>query len=251
MKESDGYVRALARGLAVVEALGRPPGRHTLSEVAVATDLSRAAVRRVFATLDTLNFAEADGRYYRLRPRALGLGLSYLTGLPFWGQSHQVLEDLRGEIGESCALAVLDGSDIVYVLRAPSRRILATHLGIGSRLPAHLVSLGRVLLAAEAPETFEERLATIDMRPRTPRSIATVEGLRNELEKVRGQGYSWVDGELDPAICGLAVPVRDQQGHVISAVSVNAISGTFSEADAVTRFLVPLRRAAQEIRARS
>jgi len=136
-KESDGFVRAIARGFSVVEALGRPPGRHTLSETAAFAGLTRATARRMLATLVALKYCEADGRYFSLRPRALGLGLSYLNALPYWGYAQRALEDLRNEIGESCALAVLDETEIVYALRLPARRILSANLGIGSRLPAH------------------------------------------------------------------------------------------------------------------
>lgn len=248
-KDSDEFVRSIARGFAVVEALGHPPGRHRLTEVAEAAGLNRATARRVLATLIALNYCAVDGRYFRLRPRALGLGLSYLRALPFWDVAHGVLEDLRNEVGESCALAVLDEAEIVYVIRQPARRILASQLGVGSRLPAHLVSLGRVLLAALPHEERADLIARLDLRPRTPRSIATPEALTRELARIETQGYAWVDGELDPAICGLAVPVRDAGGTVIAALSFNAISGSIDEAKAKRRFLVPLRRAAQDIRA--
>ncbi len=249
-KESDDFVRAIARGFAVVEALGHPPGRHRLTEVAQAASLNRATARRVLATLVALKYCEADGRYFRLRPRALGLGLSYLRALPFWDVAHGVLEDLRNEVGESCALAVLDEAEIVYVIRQPARRILASQLGVGSRLPAHLVSLGRVLLAALPLAERADLIARLDLRPRTPRSISSPEALARELARVDKQGYAWVDGELDPAICGLAVPARDAAGGtVIAALSFNAISGSIDEAKAKRRFLVPLRRAAQDIRA--
>ncbi len=134
-KESDSFVRAIARGFSVVEALGRPPGRHTLSEAALAAGLNRATTRRMLATLVALNYCEVEGRYFSLRPRALGLGLSYLNALPYWGYAQSALEDLRNDIGESCALAVLDETEIVYALRLPARRILSANLGIGSRLP--------------------------------------------------------------------------------------------------------------------
>lgn len=250
-RESDGFVRAIARGFGVIEALGRPPGRHTLSEVAQAADISRAAARRVLATLVALQYCEPDGRYFRLRPRALGLGLCYLTAQPFWRGAQFLVEDLRNDVGESCALAVLDGSEIVYVARQPARRILATQLGIGSRLPAHLVSLGRVLLAGLAPAEREALLAGADLKALTPKSITDTDVLAAALDEVADRGYAWVDGELDPSICGIAVPVRDGEGNVVAALSVNTISGTLDEEQAKARFLLPLRRAAQEIRAQS
>lgn len=251
MKESDDFVRAVARGFAVVEALGRPPGRHTLSEVADAAGISRAAARRILATLVTLRYCEPAGRYFQLRPRALGLGLCYLTAQPFWAGAQFLVEDLRKEVGESCALAVLDDAEIVYVARQPARRILPTHLGIGSRLPAHLVSLGRVLLAALTPSEREALFAGADLKALTPRSVTDPRCLEAELEKTAALDYAWVDGELDPSICGIAVPVRDRSGNVVAALSVNTISGTCGEEEAKARFLLPLKRAAQEIRARS
>lgn len=247
-KDSDGFVRAIARGFSVVEALGRPPGRHTLSETAAIAGLTRATARRMLATLVALKYCEADGRYFSLRPRALGLGLSYLNALPYWGYAQRALEDLRNQIGESCALAVLDETEIVYALRLPARRILSANLGIGSRLPAHVISLGRVLLAALPPAKREEYLATTEFRQITPRTVTDPDLLGKELARVQAQGYAWIDGELDPAICGIAVPLRDQSGEVLAAVSINTISGTVTEAEAKKKYLVALQRTAQDIR---
>jgi IclR family transcriptional regulator, pca regulon regulatory protein len=247
-KDSDGFVRAIARGFAVVEALGRPPGRHTLSEVAVIAEVNRATARRVLSTLVALNYCEADGRYFSLRPRALGLGLSYLNALPYWGYAQRALEDLRNEIGESCALAVLDETEIVYALRLPARRILSANLGIGSRLPAHLVSLGRVMLASLSKEKRAAYLQAVELTPVTPRTVTDAAVLEKQLDLVEAQGHAWVDGELDPAICGIAVPLRDQAGRVIAAISINTISGMASETQAKKKFLLPLKRTAQDIR---
>ncbi len=202
----------------------------------------------MLATLVTLKYCEADGRYFSLRPRALGLGLSYLNALPYWGYAQRALEDLRNEIGESCALAVLDEADIVYALRLPARRILSANLGIGSRLPAHVISLGRVLLAALPPEQRAHYLANTVFKQITPRTITDPALLARELDRTHAQGYAWIDGELDPAICGIAVPVRDQGGRVVAAISINTISGTIDETKAKKQFLVALKRTAQDIR---
>jgi len=247
-KDSDGFVRSIARGFAVVEALGRPPGRHTLSEVAALADINRATARRVLATLVALNYCEADGRYFSLRPRALGLGLSYLNALPYWGYAQRALEDLRNEVGESCALAVLDETEIVYALRLPARRILSANLGIGSRLPAHLVSLGRVLLASLPKDKRAAYLKSVELTAVTARTVTDPRALNAQFDAVEAEGYAWVDGELDPAICGIAVPLRDHAGRVVAAISVNTISGMVSEAQAKKKFLVPLKRTAQDIR---
>jgi IclR family transcriptional regulator, pca regulon regulatory protein len=247
-KESDSFVRAIARGFAVIEGLGQPPGRHTLSEAAQRAGLNRAATRRILATLVAMKYCASDGRYFQLRPRSLGLGMSYLNALPFWAHSHRIVESLRDETSESCALAVLDEDDIVYIQRWPSRRILSANLGVGSRLPAYVVSLGRVMLAALPPADLDQYLARTELRALTPRTIHDPKALRDVLRSVADEGYAWVDGELDPAICGMAVPVRNANGIVVAAISVNTISGTITEAGAKRKFLRPLQRAAQELR---
>jgi IclR family pca regulon transcriptional regulator len=250
-RDPQAFVRSLARGLAIIEALGSAPGRHTLAELASAIDLNRAATRRVLLTLIELGYARAEGRYFLLTPRTLSLGLSYLSSLPFWGYSQQVLEELRASVGESCAMAVLEGADIVYVLRLPAKRILANNLGIGSRLPAHAVSLGRVLLAGLPADQLETYLATSTRRAFTSRTVTDAKRLRMVIAAVKEKGYAWIESELDPAICGLAVPVRDSQREVVAAISVNMIAGSTTEVSACKRLLLPLRRAAEEIRARS
>jgi IclR family pca regulon transcriptional regulator len=247
-KESDGFVRAIARGFSIIEALGKPPGRHTLAETAEIASLNRATARRILATLVALKYCDADGRYFSLRPRALGLGLSYLNALPYWAYAQRALENLRNEIGESCAMAVLDEDEIVYALRLPARRVLSANLGVGSRLPAHLVSLGRVLLAALPTGSRTNYLETATLKPVTPRTVTDPARLRELLARVESDGYAWVDGELDPAICGIAVPLRDPAGAVVAALSVNTISGTITETAAKKKFLLPLRKTAQEIR---
>jgi IclR family transcriptional regulator, pca regulon regulatory protein len=195
-----------------------------------------------------LKYCSADGRCFSLRPRALGLGLSYLNALSYWAYAQRALEDLRNEIGESCALAMLDEQEIVYALRLPARRILSSNLGIGSRQRAYLVSLGRVLLAALPAEQRAAYLASVELKPVTPRTVTDARRLGDILNDIEKEGYAWIDGELDPAICGIAVPLRGQAGAVVAAISVNTISGTISEAGARTKFLVPLRKTAQEIR---
>lgn len=116
------------------------------------------------------------------------------------------------------------------------------------RLPAHVVSLGRVLLANLSTEDRDSYLANTQFKPFTPRTIIDPKRLADELRLANERGYAWVDGELDPAICGIAVPIRDQSGSVAAAISVNLISGTMNEAAAKKRYLVRLKKTAQDIR---
>lgn len=248
VRDAERYVRGFARGLDVLEAMGGGPAHKTLAEVAVLCGLPRSVARRLLLTLVAQGFAREDGRRYWLTPKALRLGLAYLYSLPFWRQAQLVLEELRAECGESCSMAVLDDEDIVYVVRVPARRILATNLTVGSRIPAHAVSLGRALLAGLDDESLGQYLRSARLTAFTPSTVVAPARLRNAIEAVREKGYAWVDSELDDAICGIAVPVRDDEGHVVAAINVSLMAGKITEASARKRFLAMLRGAAVKIR---
>ncbi len=191
--ESESFVRTFARGLAVIEALGRGSHVQTLAEVADGVALPRTAVRRFLLTLIELGFVATDGRRYWLTPRVLRLGLSYLSSLPYWRDAQATLEELCSRAHQSCALSVLDGEDIVYVLRQHAKRILPMSPSLGSRLPAHAVSMGRVLLAGLDDASLDAYLATADLRPLTATTIVDRDQLRERIGKARTQGWAWID----------------------------------------------------------
>lgn len=247
--ESESFVRAFARGLQVIEAMGQHAARQTLAEIAEAVDLPRTVVRRFVLTLIDLSFVRTDGKHYWLTPRVLRLGLSYLSSLPYWRDAQPTLEELSARLKQSCALSVLDGEDIVYVQRQHAKRILRMSPSIGSRLPAHAVSMGRVLLAGLPDQGIDDYLEHATLKRRTSATVVDPVRLKAEILKARDQGYAWIDGELDEAICGLAVPVRDQDGETIAAINVSLPSGEFDCPMAVAQFLPGLRLAASRLRA--
>ena len=247
--ESESFVRTFARGLRVIEVLGQGPGGLTLTEVAEGVELPRTAVRRFLLTLIELAFVRTDGKRYWLTPRVLRLGLSYLASLPYWRAAQPALEELCTRVQQSCALSVLDGEELVYVQRQHAKRILPMSPSLGSRLPAHAVSMGRVLLAGLPDEDLERYLLEAKLVRLTAATVTDRDRLRESILAVRQQAWAWVDGELDESICGLAVPVRDRSGAIIAALNVSLPSGEFTQHQAVESFLGELRVAASSLRA--
>ncbi|MEP6588271.1 MAG: IclR family transcriptional regulator C-terminal domain-containing protein, partial [Polaromonas sp.] len=245
--ESDDFVRSFARGLSVIEAMGTGSGVHTIASIAEATQLPRTVARRILMTLTELGFTVSNGKSFRLTPKVLGLGLTYLTSLPFWHLAQEVLEHLCAEVKESVALSVFDGRDIIYLLRVPSRKVMSLRLGVGSRLPAYVTSPGRILLAWQDEPALNHYIGAVERKAYTHKTVATPEALRDALTVVRESGYAWVDGELDPAVCGLSVPVRDEERNVVAALNVNLLSGETTEAKAVKKLLTPLRNASEQL----
>ena len=248
ISESQSFLRTFARGLRVIEAMGHGPSRQTLGEIADAVELPRTAVRRFLMTLIDLSFVKTDSKRYWLTPRVLRLGLSYLSTLPYWRQAQLTLEELCARMHQSCALSVLDGEDIVYVQRQHTTRILPVSPSLGSRLPAHAVSMGRVLLAGLPDDDLDDYLKTATLKPLTSATVIDRRLLKKQILKAREQGYAWIEGELDESICGLAVPVRDKDGTAIAAVNVSLRSGEFTQKSAIQNFLGDLRQAASQLR---
>lgn len=218
----DDFVQSLARGLAVIKAFDAAHPELTLSDVARRAGVSRAAARRFLRTLESLGYIRSDGRVFALTPRVLELGFSYLSALslPEIVQPH--LEALSRDVGESVSAAVLDGDDIVYVARVPTRRIMSVRITIGTRFSAYATSMGRVLLAG-LPETARDAAIEASvLEPYTARTITDAQALRAELDRVREQGWALIDGELEPGLRSVAAPVHGRDGAVVAAINVSS-----------------------------
>lgn len=249
--ESESFVRTFARGLQVIEAMGQSAPRTTIAQIAQSCALPRTVVRRLLLTLAELGFVQTDEKSYWLTPKVLRLGMSYLQALPFWRHSQLILEELSHQTGQSCAISVLDGHEIVYVHRFHTRRILAVTPLIGARLPAYAVSMGRVLLGSLPAAQLNAMLKAWPPRAYTPRTLSQPRALMAAIAQARAQGHAWVDGELDESICGIAVPVLDAEGRTIAAVNVSLLSGQATEAQALKEHLPRLKLAASRLRAAS
>jgi IclR family pca regulon transcriptional regulator len=240
------FVQSLERGLAVVRALSAPDPQ-TLSDVARATGLSRAAARRFLLTLERLGYVRLEHGRFALTPQVLELGFAYLSSLTLPEVAHPHLARLVERVHESSSVSVLDGSDVVYVARVPTRRIMTVAINVGTRFPAHATSMGRVLLAGLAPAARAAVLDGVALRAITPATITDRGALERELEDVAAQGYALVDEELEVGLRSVAAPVRDPGGTVVAAVNLSVHASTATPDEMRARLLPPLLETAAAI----
>ncbi|MFC6082091.1 IclR family transcriptional regulator domain-containing protein [Sphaerisporangium aureirubrum] len=246
---AEEFVQSLARGLAVIKAFDADSPELTLSEVARATGLTRAAARRFLLTLVELGYVRTDGRLFALSPRVLELGFAYLSGLTLPEVALPHLEQLVAEVHESASVSVLDAPDIVYVARVPTTRIMRVTISIGTRFPAHSASMGRVLLAWLAPAELEAYYARATLERFTSRTVTSRARLDAELARVRGQGWALVDQELEEGLRSIAAPIRDRAGTVVAAVNVSTHASRTTVESARRDLLPPLLATAARIEA--
>lgn len=242
-EDTSDYVQSLARGLLVLRAFNREQPNATLSEVARCTGLSRAVARRLLLTLQHLGYVGSRERDFFLTPRVLELGYSYVASLGLGELAQQAMEKLSRRIGESCSMAVLDGYDIVYVLRVPVRRVMSVALGVGARLPAFATSMGRVMLADLDALMLREWLRGVKFEAFTARTVRNARALERELLHARKQGYALVTQELESGLCSIAVPVHAVGGKVVAAMNVGMAFTEDAPRRAVREVLPALREA--------
>jgi IclR family pca regulon transcriptional regulator len=246
-QRASHFVQSLERGLSVITAFGPATPALSLSDVARATGLTRAAARRFLLTLVDLGYVRQDGKLFRLTPRVLSLGYAFLSSLSLPGLAEPHLERLVREVHESSSMSVLDGHDIVYVARVPTSRIMTVAINVGTRFPAYATSMGRVLLAGLDEAALEEHLSTLQLRRFTEHTVASADQLRARLQETREQGYAIVDQELEHGLRSIAAPVRNRHGKVVAAVNVSSHVSRITRDKARRELLPPLLRAVTEI----
>ncbi|MBY4947324.1 helix-turn-helix domain-containing protein [Cupriavidus respiraculi] len=241
------FMLSLARGLTVLEAFSERKRPLTISQVAQRTRLSRASVRRCLYTLEQLGYVSQEGGQFALRPRVLHLGHAYFSSTSLVSLAQPVLDALSATIDATCALAILDDTDILYLVRSEVQRVLTHALGMGSRLPAYCTSSGRLLLAHLPPAALEQFFARAELRPRTTQTKISRAQLERAFASARELDYVLVDEELEPGLRAIAVPVRSLEGQVVAGISVSVRSADASEQEMVLRLLPAMRDAAADI----
>jgi IclR family pca regulon transcriptional regulator len=237
----------LAKGLDVIRAFTREQPTLTLSEVAAATGLSAATARRCLHTLEELGYVTRSGRSFLLRPKVLELGSAYLDSMNIEAITRNFLEDMALKTGDSAAVAVLDGTEIVYVARASLRMLLRLEAHVGSRFPAYPTSMGRVLLAGLSRERLAHYFETARFEALTEHTVTDRGRLEQLIDECRRNGYAAVEDELAFGVVAVAVPIVDHAGRVVAALNSYGHSRKLSKAQLVRERLPMLRQVSRQI----
>jgi IclR family pca regulon transcriptional regulator len=245
--EDKEFMATLAKGLAVLGCFGRQRPAMTLSEAALAANVSRATARRILRTLAELGYVEQRGRQFSLSPNIMQLGFAYLSTQSWIERAVPLMKELSERLRESCSAAILQGNEVVYVARVPTRRIMSVAIAVGSRLPAFHTAVGRVQLGFLDPSEIWRRLKSLRIEPLTPSTITDPQALFDRVRDDHAQGFSIVDEELERGLRAIAVPVVDRHGDVVAGLNLSTHSTRVTRNEMRDRFLPELRAVAAQI----
>jgi DNA-binding IclR family transcriptional regulator len=226
MAEAPTGAQTVRRALALLRlvATGQEAGVR-LADLVEMSGLSRPTVHRLLQVLADEGAVERElwSRRYRIGPELLLLGLARTAGVPIRAAAEPFLRDLARAVGDTVFLTVRHGADSVCVARHLGHHpIQVLSIEVGVRRPLGASVSGVVLLAGQDEPAGQLLLES--NRPRLERLGLTMAEIRQRVEAARQQGHAFSAQGVVPGTAALAVPVKDEQGQVMAAISVAAMA---------------------------
>jgi IclR family pca regulon transcriptional regulator len=248
IKRPRYFINSLAKGLSVLQAFSEADHTLTLSEIAHALKSNTTTATRLCYTLSELGFIHKDGqRRYHLTPKILTLGHSFISGLAWQEVAKYYLEILFKEVQETVNLSILEGSEIIYLIRIRKRKYLPFDIQTGTKLPVYCTAMGKILMAMGPPEKIKPIFKALEFKPLTAHTITRLDKFLKELDKVRTKGYAINDEELSIGNRALAAPIMNQHGYAVAAINIAVPTTEYSRSQ-MEKILAPqVIRIAREI----
>lgn len=236
------------RLFALLEVIASKDQFFSLQGLAEETGTPKPTLHRMLQQLENAGLLErgADSRQYGTGVRLRKLAENLLLNDTFHGARHGVLRALINEVGESCNLTALSGSEVIYLDRVETPAPLRFYLHSGSRVPVHCSASGKIFLAGMTPAQRQRLLAHSPLEAFTPKTLTDKDALEEEIKQVKRQGFAFDNEEFLPGLLCVAVLVPSDSGRSNLCVAVQAPIMRLGP-DKALKLLPALQRAAQAI----
>jgi len=216
-------VQSLGRAFSILEAVARHREGINLAELSKLVGLHNSTTFHLAKTMVSLGYLrqEKDSKRYRVGRPLFALAASALDEIEMVNVATPVLEDLSRETSESSHFAVRMGDAVVVIARTSGPGAFQLTDRVGVVRPAHCTALGKIILASLRPDQLDRFLKRSDMTPSTAKSITDPKVLLREITEIRRTGIAVDDGEFNPEVRCVAVPVTDFTGQVIGALGIS------------------------------
>ncbi|MDT8397792.1 MAG: IclR family transcriptional regulator C-terminal domain-containing protein [Pseudomonadales bacterium] len=246
-KPDREYITSLERGLSVLRCFSREEPEMTISEISAVVGLNPAVVRRCLHTLLRLGYIGKQGKLFLLRPQAMSLGSAFLESMDVEETFRPTLQELSDKTGDTTSLAVLTDYDIMFLVYVSTVHTIHHYVGVGQRIPAYITAMGRALLAFRPKDELDNFMQELDLKIYTEKTIPSKARLKQVLKQVNKLGYACAQGEMDPNIISLAVPVFGHDGEAVAAINCSTTTVRMEKEAMIATRLGPLREAAKKI----
>lgn len=213
-------VRTLDRAFSILRIVARHPQGIGVSAIAAELGLAKSTISRLLAAMTRWEIVErtAENRFQIGPEPVRWVGRQPFTAtLP--ALARPILQNIAAETGEAAAICVLQGFQVTYLDHVQSYQDIQVRDWSGERVPLHVSSAGKVLLAAESSD-FQAAFFQRPLAPFTERTLVDPDQLRAELAVIQRQGFAITNEEYGEGIIGLAVPVVNAQGETVAALNV-------------------------------
>ena len=222
-EKQRGGVQSLARAFGIMEEVARSRDGISLAELSKRVGLHNSTTFHLVKTMVSLGYIRQikDSKRYRIGRPLFALAASALDEIEMVSLATPVLEDLSRETGESGHFAVRMGDSVVVIARTAAPGAFQLTERVGVVRPAHCTALGKVILAALRDDQLDRFLARTELTAVTPKSITEPDVLKKDIDEVRRSGIAFDDGEFNPEVRCVGVPVKDFTGQVIGAIGIS------------------------------
>lgn len=218
---NDYLLSSVKNSLRILKSFSMDEPEKKVTDLAKTLGLGKSTVSRLLTTLASEGFVTKDqqSQKYRLGLSILNLNTIVSSNLEIGRESQPVLQKLVDETQETCHIAVLDGTDVIYINKIEGKHPVQILTHIGRRNPAYCTSSGRILLAYEDEQTLQRALEG-ELKAYTDKTITDPESIRSEIKKAKGQGYSISIEQLRVGVVSISAPIRDYTDHVVNTVTI-------------------------------
>ncbi|RLA47637.1 MAG: IclR family transcriptional regulator [Gammaproteobacteria bacterium] len=215
---------SLTKALAIIEAAVQQPQPPTTAELGALLGLAKPTAHRLTSTLRELGFLQREPAGGRIiaGDRLIALSLNVITSAARLGPSHNILDALAEETGETCNLGIMAAGQVVYVDRCETKWPLGLRFEAGSRVPIHCTALGKMFLSNMSAGQRRKYLATLPLTRYTEYTYTDPVKLEEELVKIRDEGVSFDNCEFMSGVVCMAVPIQGPKGNIVAGVAVSA-----------------------------
>jgi DNA-binding IclR family transcriptional regulator len=244
-------IRALDRGLDILEAFSLSNPELSIGDIAARTGLPKPTIVRLLSVLTGRSYVErvVGAERYRLGVRTLEIGSVYLQSTSMEAEARPVMMRLAEKTGQTANLGILDNDQVVHIEVVPPDRPVRFWASIGKREDAYVSGLGKILLASLPLDARNRYL----QRPRTHVTVNTIveaNELAQELDRTASRGYAIDNEESSHGVVCIAAPIWDRTNRVVAAVSISGAKAEFQDAETMSAFIQYVKNAAAQISAR-